>query len=96
MYYAITWIAGRAVWGNSYSPSTLGMRAAYYHSFETAAARDLWVSNGKGISTRDADFRESIPASDSELRNLQRRQERAKERGEGETFINTSSEREGI
>jgi hypothetical protein len=67
-YYAMSWTHGRG------TTTTTGMsgsgevvRAANYRSFATRAKRDAWVKGGASYRT-ERDYREALPASDSELR----------------------------
>lgn len=68
-FYAIEWIYGRAV------DARTGDRLASYHSFLSASERDAWVEGSKTDYVGNAGYRESIPASDAELRRLQRRED---------------------
>jgi hypothetical protein len=58
-YYAMQWLMN-AVCANT------GKRHARYYSFATASARDAWAEGG--ALYRGSGYRESLPASDSELR----------------------------
>jgi hypothetical protein len=58
-YYAMQWTMN-AVCANT------GKRHARYYSFASASARDAWAEGGAPY--RGSGYRESLPASDSELR----------------------------
>jgi hypothetical protein len=63
-YYAMSWTHGRG------TTTTAGMsvvRAAIYRSFGSRGERDAWVKGGTSYRT-ERDYREALPASDSELR----------------------------
>ena len=61
-YYCVSYGMGLAV-----SANTGDRYAAYYHSFDSSAERDAYVDGGGDFHTSN-DWRESVPASDRELK----------------------------
>lgn len=84
-YYAISWTYGVATTDDRSRPGH-SQRCGTYRSFASRAERNAWVKGGAPYRT-ERDYREAIPADDSELRRLLDADERQIKRGDFATHV---------